>query len=250
MGWMMRERPVAAKRVRMTSRERREQLIGVARSVFAAKGYQATAIEEIAERAEVSKPIVYQHFGGKEGLYAVVVDREVQRLTGSIVSAFDAPTPRLIAEHGADAFLRYIEEHEEGFRVLIRDAPVGMTSGSFASVLSDVAVRAERALAEEFERRGFDVSVAPMYGLMLVGAVALVGEWWLEHRSLPREQVAAHVVNLLYNGLHDLEPQPTTRSLGRRPPPADADGTGIDATTPADAPTADTDTDTDQEHPG
>ncbi|MFP4636160.1 MAG: TetR/AcrR family transcriptional regulator [Nitriliruptoraceae bacterium] len=206
---------MAAKRVRMTAQQRREQLIDVARSLFAAKGYNATSIEEIAEHAGVSKPIVYQHFGGKEGLYGVVVDREVRRLTASIVAAFDAPTPRLIAEQAADAFLGYIEEHEDGFRVLIRDAPIGMTGGSFASVISDIAVRTERELVEEFDERGFDVSTAPMYGLMLVGAVALVGEWWLEHRSMSREQVAAHVVNLLYNGLHDLESRPTTRSLGR-----------------------------------
>jgi AcrR family transcriptional regulator len=203
---------VAAKRVRMTAQERREQLVGVACSLFAEKGFEATSIEEIADRAGVSKPVVYQHFGGKEGVYAVVVDREVRRLTESLASTFDAGNPRLVAEEAADAFLCYIEDYEEGFRVLIRDAPIGMTGGSFASVISDVASRAEQLLTSEFSERGFDKKAAPMYALMLVGAVALVGEWWLEHRTLPREQVAAHVVNLLWNGLHDLEPSPSSHS--------------------------------------
>jgi AcrR family transcriptional regulator len=207
---------VSTKRVRMTAQERREQLVGVARSLFAEKGYEATSIEEIAERAGVSKPVVYQHFGGKEGVYAVVVDREVRHLTSSITRSFDAPTPRRVAEGAAEAFLLYIEEHEEGFRVLIRDAPIGMTGGSFASVISDVATRAERLLVDEFSERGFDDTTAPMYALMLVGAVALVGEWWLEHRTLPREQVAAHVVNLLWNGLRDLQPDPARSSRARR----------------------------------
>jgi len=208
---------VAVKRVRMTAQERREQLVGVACSLFAERGFEATSIEEIAERAGVSKPVVYQHFGGKEGLYAVVVDREVRRLTESLASTFDAGNPRLVAEEAAEAFLCYIEDYEEGFRVLIRDAPIGMTGGSFASVISDVASRAEQLLTSEFSERGFDEKAAPMYALMLVGAVALVGEWWLEHRTLPREQVAAHVVNLLWNGLHDLEPSPTphVRTRGR-----------------------------------
>ena len=206
---------MAAKRVRMTAQERREQLVGVARSLFAEKGFEATSIEEIAERGNVSKPVVYQHFGGKEGIYAVVVDREVRDLTASIVRAFDAGNPRLVAEQAAEEFLGYIEANEEGFRVLIRDAPIGMTGGSFASVISDVATRAERLLVDEFSERGFDEETAPMYALMLVGAVALVGEWWLEHRSLSREKVAAHVVNLLWNGLHDLEPRPTTRRRSR-----------------------------------
>lgn len=203
---------MSAKRVRMTAQERREQLVGVARVVFAERGYEASSVEEIAERAGVSKPVVYQHFGGKEGLYAVVVDREVQHLTASIASAFDARHPRQVAESAAQGFLGYIEDHEDGFRVLVRDAPSGLTGGSFASVIADVATRAERLLIEEFDDRGFDEDAAPMYAQMLVGAVALVGEWWLEHRTLPREQVAAHVVNLLWNGLRGLEQSPSLRS--------------------------------------
>jgi AcrR family transcriptional regulator len=195
-----------SKRVRMTAQERREQLVGVGRSVFAERGYEASSVEEIAERAGVSKPVVYQHFGGKEGLYAVVVDREVRRLSDSITSCFDAVTPRLVAIGSADAFLTYIEEHEEGFRVLVRDAPTPLTGGSFATVLADVAARCERLLVDEFGDRGFDEATAPMYARMMVGAVALVGEWWLDVRKPAREVVAAHVVNLLWNGLSQLEP--------------------------------------------
>ncbi len=68
---------MASKRTRMSAGERREQLIAVARSLFAEKGFDATSIEEVAARAKVSKPVVYEHFGGKEGLYAVIVDREL-----------------------------------------------------------------------------------------------------------------------------------------------------------------------------
>lgn len=196
------------KRVRMTAEERREQLVGVAREVFAERGFEASSVEEIAERAGVSKPVVYQHFGGKQGVYAVVVDREVRALTASIGAAFDASHPRDVARIAAEAFLTFVEEHELGFRVLIRDAPIGMTGGSFASVISSVAARAERLLVAEFSERGFDEDAAPMYALMLVGAVALVGEWWLEHRALSRQEVEAHVVNLLWHGLRGLDPDP------------------------------------------
>src|SRR6185295_10218064 len=74
-------------RLRMTSAERREQLIEIARTLFAERGFEGTAIEEVAARAEVSKPIVYEHFGGKEGLYAVVVDREVRQLLAMMRSS-------------------------------------------------------------------------------------------------------------------------------------------------------------------
>ena len=69
---------------RLTAAARRAQLIEVGREVFAERGYGATSIEEIAARAKVSKPILYDHFGGKEGLYAVVVDREMEFILGRI----------------------------------------------------------------------------------------------------------------------------------------------------------------------
>ncbi|MDN6557206.1 MAG: TetR/AcrR family transcriptional regulator, partial [Acidipropionibacterium acidipropionici] len=69
----------------MTSAQRRDQLIGVARGLFAANGVDGTTVEEIASTAQVSKPVIYEHFGSKDGLYAVVVDREVQRLQGSLL---------------------------------------------------------------------------------------------------------------------------------------------------------------------
>ena len=74
---------------RMTGKERREQLIAIGRSVFAERGFEGTSVEEIAARAGVSKPVLYEHFGGKEGLYAVVVDREMLRLEGIITAALE-----------------------------------------------------------------------------------------------------------------------------------------------------------------
>src|ERR1700710_3194812 len=98
-------------RVRMTGRERREQLVAVGRSLFAEKGFEATSIEEIAARAGVSKPVVYEHFGGKEGLYAVVIDREMSALLDRITSALTNNRSRVRVETVALALLTYVEEH-------------------------------------------------------------------------------------------------------------------------------------------
>ncbi|OLO47049.1 TetR family transcriptional regulator, partial [Actinomyces oris] len=82
---------MATKRTRMSASERREQLIAVARGLFAERGFDATSVEEVAARAQVSKPVVYEHFGGKEGLYAVVVDREITTISAAISSAIADP---------------------------------------------------------------------------------------------------------------------------------------------------------------
>jgi AcrR family transcriptional regulator len=198
----------------MTSADRREQLITIARGLFAEKGFEATSVEEIAARAEVSKPVVYEHFGGKEGLYAVVVDREVRSLLDTVTASLTAGRAHELVEQAALALLDYIESSSDGFRILVRDSPVGSSSGSFISILSDVATRVEHILADEFKRRGLDPKFAPMYAQMLVGMVALTGQWWLDVRRPKKPDVAAHLVNLAWNGLSGLEAKPT---LSTRP---------------------------------
>lgn len=125
----------------MSGFARREQLVSVGRSLFAEKGFGATSVEEIATRAKVSKPVIYEHFGGKEGLYAVIVDREVQALITSLQSSLESSErPRLILENATLGLLDYIERNTDGFRVLVRDAPSDRTAGSFSSIMGDVAL--------------------------------------------------------------------------------------------------------------
>lgn len=200
----------APRRLRMTGAARREQLVSVGRGVFAAKGIDGTSVEEIAAAAEVSKPVVYEHFGGKEGLYAVVVDRELRDLTDGVTSALTAGgSDRQIIERAALALLDYIEGSPDGFRILARDVSGEAPSGTYSSLMSDVARQVAHLLSEPFAQRGFDPATAPMYAQMLVGLVSLTGQWWLETRQPEKEAVAAHVVNLAWNGLDGLEANPT-----------------------------------------
>ena len=194
---------------RMTGSQRREQLLAVSRGLFAEKGFEGTSVEEIAARAKVSKPVLYEHFGGKEGMYAVIVDREVQRLTGTLIAALDqGGHPRAILERTALALLDYIEANTDGFRILVRDSPVAQATGTFSSLIGDVATQVEHLLGEQFSRTGLKEAYAPLYAQMLVGMIALTGQWWLEARSPKKQDVAAHLVNLAWNGLHGLERSP------------------------------------------
>ena len=206
------EDKVRRPRGRMTAAERREQLVDIARGLFAERGFDGASIEEIAARAVVSKPVVYEHFGGKEGLYAVVVDREVRQLLGMMQGSLDADHPRVLLEQAAFALLDYIEQAPDGFRILVRDSPIGSASGSFVSIIGDIASRVEHILAAEFSARGFDAEVAPLYAQMLVGMVGTTGQWWLDAREPQKQVVAEHLVNLAWNGLAGLEAKPTLRT--------------------------------------
>ncbi|GAA1917422.1 TetR/AcrR family transcriptional regulator [Streptantibioticus ferralitis] len=202
------------RRVRMTGKERREQLLDIGRALFAERGFEGTSVEEIAHQAGVSKPVVYEHFGGKEGLYAVVVDREMRVLLDMVTSALTGGHPRELLEQAAFALLDYIEQSTDGFRILVRDSPVAQSTGTFASLISDIATQVEDILGLEFKQRGFDAKLAPMYAQALVGMVALTGQWWLDARRPKKAEVAAHLVNLAWNGLSGLEPKP--RLIGHR----------------------------------
>ncbi|MFC4561946.1 TetR/AcrR family transcriptional regulator [Nocardiopsis mangrovi] len=210
------EQKSRSRRKRMTGKERREQLLDIGRELFAERGFDAASVEEIAARAGVSKPVVYEHFGGKEGIYAVVVDREMQKLLGMVGESLTADHARGKIENAASALLQYVEESSQGFRILARDSHAASGTGSFASLISDIATQVEHILAEEFRERGYDPKLAPLYAQSLVGMVALTGQWWLEVRKPKRDVVAAHLVNLAWNGLSNLESRPRLDSAPPR----------------------------------
>jgi len=190
----------------MTAAERRDQLIGVALLCFAEKGFDGTSIEEIATRAQVSKPVIYEHFGGKEGLYAVVVDREVNTLLHSLRIAITDPGAgsRKLLELGTLALLDYIESCPEGFQIIMRDSSELGGSG-FASILNDVIVRVESLLIPRFEKMQFDPKAVPLMAQALTGLVAMTGQWWLDNPEFSKLDVASYLVNLAWNGMRHLD---------------------------------------------
>jgi hypothetical protein len=82
--------------------------------------------------------------------------------------------------------------------------------------MSDVASQVEHILAAEFKRRKLDPKTAPLYAQMLVGMVALTGQWWLDSRRMKKADVAAHLVNLAWNGLANLETKPTLATVATK----------------------------------
>ena len=188
----------------MTGKERRQQLLNVGRHLFAERGFEGTSIEEIAAQAGVSKPVVYEHFGGKEGLYAVVVDREVERLLTTATALLEGEHNERKFEAAAVTLLRYIDENADGFRILVRDSSPGSGSGTYGTLLSDIAGQVEYIMADFLRSRGRDPKLAPMYSQMMVGLVAFTGQWWLDARKPQLEQVAANLIDLAWNGLSGL----------------------------------------------
>ena len=188
-------------RTRLSAVERRSQLVEIGRTVFAEKGYDATSVEEIAERAGISKPVVYEHFGGKEGLYAVIVDREMEFVIEQISAAISSGSPRDRLEGAALAFMRYVEDRPDGFRFLSRDSP---TKSGLANLLAEVAQRVGDVMTSELRRTGYDPDLAPLYAQALIGMVTFVGQWWMDERAVDAEEAAAQTAAIAWMGLRHL----------------------------------------------
>ncbi|MFT5358508.1 MAG: AcrR family transcriptional regulator [Polyangiales bacterium] len=201
---------MAGRRKRLTAAERRAQLIGVGRKVFARHGYEATSVEQLAKAAKVSKPIIYEHFGGKEGLYAVVIDREMEHVVTLITKSISTGSPRERAEQAALAFLMYVKEEPDGFAVLRHDSPTSQGASGLSSMLSTVAERVGAVFADSFKSAGYNTKYAPLYAHALIGMVTFVGQWWTDdaHKHSV-EDAASHLSGLAWMGLRHLPKDPT-----------------------------------------
>ena len=175
--------------------------------MFAERGFEGERGGDRA-RAAVSKPVVYEHFGGKEGLYAVVVDREMIRLEQIITEALSHGRSRVRIEQAVIALLTYVEEETDGFLILVRDLVPGQDQ-SYATLLNTAVGQVSHILGRSFENQGLDPEVAILYGQALVGMVSMTAQWWLDEREPSKEVVAAHIVNLCWNGLAGMKAQPT-----------------------------------------
>jgi hypothetical protein len=100
--------------------------------------------------------------------------------------------------------------------VLVRDSPVTGTAGTLASVIDDVASQVDYILVEEFTKREFDPKLAPLYSRALVGMTVQVGGWWMDVGKPPIEVVAAHLVNVAWNGLSKLNVAPGLATISEQ----------------------------------
>lgn len=181
--------------------------------MFAKQGYEYALIEDIAQKAGVSKPIVYEHFGAKEGLYAAIVEREMDDLVLRVSDSIAQGTPRQRFENAVSAFMKYAREEPEGFAVLTRDSPTAVGRRGLTRVIDDLALRVTEVFTKEFTRAGYAPAISPIFAHALVGMVTQVGQWWAaEGRSVDPEYVVKHLSALGWLGLRHLPRIKTRRA--------------------------------------
>jgi len=186
---------------RLPRRARRTQLLGAALEVFVAQGYHAAAMDDIADRAGVSKPVLYQHFPGKLDLYLALLDQSCDQVIGACAEALESTDDnkqRVAAT--MTAFYEYVASEEGAFRLVFE-----------SDLTNEVAVR-ERidrvtsACAELIAPLIEDDTKLPapqarLLAVSLVGMGQVSARFWLDEQMLERHGIDQHQAAALVAGL-------------------------------------------------
>ena len=177
---------------------RERQLLELAEELFAERGYAGASMDELARRAGVTKPVVYELFGSKDGLFGACVDRSIERLAVEIAAAVRAegdPEARLRA--GGLAFIRFAA----GNRVAWDLMSMGGRFAEQASALRARQAELIRGLMAEIAAEGTDPRELDVAAHAVNAAYEGVAHWMWEHPDVPIEQVADWIADLLIPGL-------------------------------------------------
>lgn len=189
-------------RARLPRDERRSQLLAAALEVFTTSGYHAAAMDEIADRASVSKPVLYQHFPSKLELYLAVLDQHIDALVFAIQRAIASTSDnRNRVKATIEAYFGFIEDEGGAFRLIFE---------------SDMSV--EPQVRQRLDRMTYDCAVAVsavisndtglpkdesmILAIGLIGCAQITARHWLERDTkIDRKQASALITNLLWRGI-------------------------------------------------
>ena len=191
-----------ARSARLPRSARRRQLLGAAQEVFVAQGYHAAAMDDIADRAGVSKPVLYQHFPGKLDLYLALLEEHAAAMVDAVREALASTTDnkqRVAAT--IEAYFRFVDEDGGAFRLLfesdltnqpeVRERVEGTTLAC-AELISQV-IREDTGLPGEQSR---------LLAVGLVGMAQVTARYWLaDNGSIPRDAASRLLASLSWRGL-------------------------------------------------
>ncbi|GAA2164070.1 TetR/AcrR family transcriptional regulator [Actinomadura napierensis] len=181
---------------------RRRQLLGAAQEVFVAQGYHAAAMDEIAERAGVSKPVLYQHFPGKLELYLALLDEHAEALVKTVRDALGSTTDnKLRVQASMQAFYDFVAGDGEAYRLVFESdlrnvapvrARVDRANQQCAEMIAQVIAEDTGAASDE----------AHLLGMGLVGMAEVSARYWLsQHRAIPKETAEKIIARLAWRGI-------------------------------------------------
>ncbi|MFN8039974.1 MAG: TetR/AcrR family transcriptional regulator [Acidimicrobiales bacterium] len=191
---------------RLPAAERRQQLLDVALEVFSRKGFHEASMNDIADAAGVTKPVLYQHFGSKRELYLELLREMGDQLRDAVGKATaGAPGPRQQVEAGFEAYFRWVTENRGGFHVLF--AGDTRRDREFVAEVLKVETEIADAIAQLIVIDGLSTDRRRLLAYGIVGISETTSRHWLaDDLDLGPAELAAQVAELAWAGLRGLRP--------------------------------------------
>jgi AcrR family transcriptional regulator len=199
---------------RLPRSARRSQLLGAAQEVFVAQGYHAAAMDEIADRAGVSKPVLYQHFPGKLELYLALLDQHSEELTRAVSTALASTTDnKLRVAATIAAYFEFVDREGEPFRLVFESDLTN--DAAVRERVDEVARVCAHAIAEVIrEDTGLPAEEAELLGVALAGMAQVTARYWIgSGRRIPRADADRLVAQLSWRGIRGF-PKAEAGALG------------------------------------
>jgi AcrR family transcriptional regulator len=191
-----------AKGTRLPRSARREQLLGAAREVFVANGYHAAAMDDIAERAGVSKPVLYQHFPGKLELYVALLDQHADELATLVRDALESTTDNHDRVYGCvRAYFDFVDDPGGAYR-LVFESDLRSEPAVRERVERSLQLSVE-AIADTIARdTGLQRDDAELLSCGLAGVAEVSARWWLTSSgNVPKERAIELIQALVWRGI-------------------------------------------------
>ncbi|MGI9000829.1 MAG: TetR/AcrR family transcriptional regulator [Pseudonocardia sp.] len=187
---------------RLSRSARREQLLVAARDVFAAQGYHAAGMDDIADKAGVSKPVLYQHFPGKLELYRALLTTYTDELVDRVRTALDSSNDNHErAQAAVAAYFDFVASEGQAYRLVFESDLRGEPEA--AAVVERALTRCIDAVADAVTTdAGLDAPRARLLAVGLVGLSQVAAQYWLDSdRAVPRDEAVALMSGLAWRGL-------------------------------------------------
>ncbi|TDZ75459.1 HTH-type transcriptional repressor KstR2 [Mycobacteroides salmoniphilum] len=195
---------------RLPRDERRGQLVGSASEIFVDRGYHAAGMDEIAERAGVSKPVLYQHFPSKLELYLEVLHKHADNLVSSVRQALRTTTDnRQRLRAAVMAFFDFVEHDSQGYRLIFENDLVGVPQVS-QRVEGAISACTDAVFDLVSHDSGLDPHHARMVAVGLVGISQVSARYWLDNeKPISKDDAVNATVGFAWGGLSHVPLQPT-----------------------------------------
>lgn len=191
-------------RTRLSAADRRAQLLDVAGGLFAEHGFHGLSMEQLADAAGVSKPVLYQHFPSKRDLYLALVDDAVREMEEQVRQALEGTSDnRARVESAIGAYFDFVEDRR--FGLLFRTAQMNDpdVSGAVEAAMSRVAKAVGALIAED---AGLSPQSARFLATALRGLATEGARWWTEHSEVDKEEAVHLLSRLAWRGLGSFGP--------------------------------------------